>query len=244
MGTRSNETDLIPQVIKEINSGLIDCFELFLVPQNNRLVFDKKFLEIAYLIPFSVHFPHEWYDVNLSKKEDEEKNSKLLQDLVEIMADNSCIRSATIHLGSVQQDGDTEKAKNQSLSLLNKYIIDKDSIGIENTPQVGFNDKFPNGVKCLYNYGHEDIGDFSVCLDIDHMAEMSKATKETTLSILNSFNGKNIKHYHCTDTSLIKYLPIDGEVIIETPRKSTTSIEENLKDLRKWKLALDKMGYI
>ncbi len=225
------------EAIRIYNEGVFDYIELYVVPETINTLQKWKKLKI----PFLIHCPHFAHGFNLAKKEKQESNRKIFEE-VQQYADTLNAEYIVIHGGI---DGDIRETAVQ-LALFNEPRA-----LIENKPYVAL----PNRMKGEFCRGYniaeikavQEISGCGFCLDFGHAICAANSLKQEPYSYIEQFLKLNPQMYHLTDIEdmtsvydshphlgtgeldikrILKMIPDNKYITVETVKNS----KENLND--------------
>lgn len=180
----------IHDAVKYYEQGLYSYIEVYAVPGS----YDRYVSMWAALkIPFVIHAPHFVHGLNLSKKECELDNQKILQESLR-WADALDASFVVVHPGI---GGDSEQTAEQLKKFFDKRIL------IENKPYHVL-PAFAGNQICV-GYSPEQIAEVMMvsgvgfCLDAGHALCAANALGEDPYAYLEQFNKLKPAMYHLTD---------------------------------------------
>lgn len=189
----SNNTDFYLKEAKKLyTQGFFDYIELYVVPNTIETISEWKFSGM----PFTLHAPHFTHDVNLAKKEHEEINFKIFEEVKQFSKELNA-QYIVVHSGI---DGSMEETVRQL------RIIKLDNMFIENKPYRALPNKmkgeFCRGAKFEeIKYVIDEIG-CGFCLDVGHAICTANALKLNPYEYLEKFNLLNPSCYHLSDNEI------------------------------------------
>lgn len=240
----SNNTDnYLFEAEKLYKQNIFDYIELYVVPNTIETIFKWKDLDI----PFTLHAPHFAHGVNLAKKDNEEFNFKIFEE-VKQFADGLNAKYIVVHSGI---DGNIEETARQLKTFKDSRIL------IENKPYKALPNKM-KGEFCRgatfeeIKYVISEVG-CGFCLDVGHAICSANTLKEEPYEYLKNFDTLNPTCYHLSDnlidTEFDKHLHfgqgnydlkkifgiIDTEknIAIETNKGSNENLNDFVEDV-KW----------
>lgn len=245
MGLRTNEPQLISEANGLFKSGLVDFVEIFVIPEADSIHFQK--LEM----PLTIHAPHDSSGVNLCDPSKLELSKGLINKAVQI-GERLNAKFVTCHSGHINKNYDYKNAMDgmiDSLTLLNHK-----SLCIEN---LTFNAVI-DGMICTC-HKPEDVQEIvkktklGFCLDLNHAYKAAVSLGQEPKGFIGRFMELKPSYFHLTDGNMHQnqdeHLPLgQGDydlkfmkecvnrskskmAVIETRRKSHTSLEENVRDI-------------
>ena len=213
--------------------------ELYIVPESY-----ENYIKLwkSLDIPFIIHATHYRHNMNLGKSDSWPKNLELTKE-VQKFADQLTSEIVIYHPGI---NGCIEETVNQ----LNK--IDDNRIFIENKPFIAINESFlcngnsPEEIKFIM-----DNTGVKFCYDIGHGICSSNSRHVNVYTDLEKYLDLNPKMFHLTDGNfldvydkhyhfgkgtydikkILKYIPDNSSITIETYKDSTEDLEDFKKDI-------------
>ena len=229
--------------------GTFDYLELYVVPgsQESLPIWEKLRNDLD--LPFAIHAPHSFHDVNLADAANSAANAKAF-DEVKLFADMLGAGKIIVHGGWCPEDGDPAAALAQLIAQL-KSLADERFL-IENKPYLPIN----NLPRRLVGSTPDEIRSViaaakcGFCLDIGHAVASANAHAADWRAWLADFlslkptmfhlsdilaNSKLDQHLHFGTGTLplaevVSMLPRDASVSIETKRDSTDNLNDFAKD--------------
>lgn len=243
----SNNTEVyLTEAKKLYEQGIYDYIELYVVPVTLETISKWKKLEI----PFTLHAPHFAHGVNLAKKESEEFNFSVFEEVKQFYYELAA-EYVVVHSGI---DGDIEETVKQF-----KKIISSDSQPInyliENKPFKAIPNKML-GEYCRgttieeINYVINETG-CGFCLDIGHAMCTANTLKIKPYDFLTKFNNLKPQCYHISDNfidseydkhlhfgegnynfkDIFNIIDTNKNIAIETNKNSKENLDDFIKDL-------------
>lgn len=244
-----NTQDYLPLVEELYEKKLFDYVELYILPGNLDKLEDWKKLNT----PFGIHAPHFQHGMNLSKAENFENNLKLYEE-VKKYADELKANYIVFHSGT---DGDYKETAKQLLHINDPRTV------IENKPYKTLpfidGDYYVGGkveeikyiintVKCKF------------CLDIGHAVSAANALNVEPYGYIEEFMKLKPSMFHLSDINilsdmdqhlnygqgtldferLVKILPANPTITIETNKKSKENLDDFVCDAKFLRSKLNK----
>ncbi len=223
--------------------GWFDYIELYIVPNCIETVNKWKTLKI----PYNIHFPHFAHSVNLAKREFNESNFNIYQE-VKKFADELNATNIVIHGGI---DGNIEETARQLKSFNDKRFL------IENKPYKALPNKM-NGEFCRgatieeIEFVIKESGS-GFCLDIGHAICAANSLKEDPYEYISKFQKLKPVCYHLSDNfidsefdkhlhfgngnydfkKIFSLIDLTNNIAIETNKNSKTDLNDFIEDV-KW----------
>ena len=220
--------------------GFFDYIELYIVPGNqNRL---KNWLNLN--IPFDIHAPHFAHNMNLSKKEYLESNLEYYKE-VKLYAD-------ALESDVIVFHGGTDGYLDETIRQLN--LINDVRTLIENKPYKVM--PFINGkhyVGCTPDEIKNILSGVNCgfCFDVCHALCVERSLGLPTYTLCESFVDLKPKRIHLSDHNILeeldyhlnygkgsidferilKIIPADVAITVETPKSSKTDLEDFKQDV-------------
>lgn len=236
-----NTDNYLHEAIKLYEKNIYGYIELYVVP--NTLEYLEKWQDLK--IPFIIHCPHSAHGFNLAKKEKQENNRKIFEE-VKKYADALDAQYIVIHGG---MDGDIEETAIQ-LALLNESRA-----LIENKPFVAL----PNRIGGEYCRGYNideiktviDTAKCGFCLDFGHAICAANSLNQDPYEYIEEFLKLNPQMFHLTDIEditsiydshphlgegeldiarILKLIPNEAKITVETIKNSKTDLDDFIND--------------
>ncbi len=236
-----NTDNYLHEAIKLYEKNIYGYIELYVVP--NTLEYLEKWQDLK--IPFIIHCPHSAHGFNLAKKEKQENNRKIFEE-VKKYADALDAQYIVIHGG---MDGDIEETAIQ-LTLLNESRA-----LIENKPFVAL----PNRIGGEYCRGYNideiktaiDTAKCGFCLDFGHAICAANSLNQDPYEYIEEFLKLNPQMFHLTDIEditsiydshphlgegeldiarILKLIPNEAKITVETIKNSKTDLDDFIND--------------
>lgn len=236
----SNNNIYIKEAIKLYKAGIYQYIELYVIPGSyDEMIALWKGLDI----PFIIHAPHLFHDVNLAIKEKRASNKRLLADTFKF-ADALEAKSIIFHAGTA---GTVEETATQLKSLSEKRSV------IENKPYLALDEKnicngnSPDEIKYII----EKTG-AKFCLDIGHAISSANSHKADPIGYIKAFQELKPLMFHFTDgdykseldrhdhfgsgnypvKQIMKMLPKDCSITIESVKGSESRLDDFANDVK------------
>jgi deoxyribonuclease-4 len=235
----STDTQLIPDAAVLFSKGVFSYIELYIIPGSFEETIDKwKGLAASFVI----HAPHSFHDVNFAKSEKWQGNQRRFIE-AQRFADALSSTIIIIHGGN---NGTFEEALRQ-LALL-----DESRMALENKPKVGLDDDECVGFSPEEFQKAFDSGVIKqTVLDFGHAVCAANSLKLNYLNLIRELAGFNPVVFHLSDgdassekdthfnlgkgnmniSGFISNLPDGGLVTLETPRNTSTGLEDFVSDI-------------
>ena len=227
------------EAIKLYKDKVFDYIELYVVPGHLDLI--DKWKEIG--IPFDIHAPHFAHNMNLSKKEFEKENFNKYLEVKEYA--NKLTANVIVFHGGI--NGDYKETARQIKNFHDDRIL------IENKPYRPLS--MPEGSRCIGSKYDEikyilETANCGFCLDIGHAVCAANSQGIDPYKYIGEFVTLNPKRIHLSDihidtlfdehlnyrqgnldfNKVIKMVPNDIRITIETKKKSQVDLEDYVKD--------------
>lgn len=230
----------IEEAFRLYKEGIYSYIELYAVPDSY-----NKFIELwkNLDIPYVIHAPHYLGGMNLARREDKNKNFKLIEEVVKF-ANSLNVKKIIFHPGVA---GDIEE------TVLQLNEIDDNRILIENKPYFSLDGSFvcngnsPEEIKFIM-----DMANVGFCLDIGHAICSANASKIEPLDYIKQFIILNPDMYHLTDgdyrgiydrhdhfgrgtfpiETILSILPHNCFITIETEKDLKDNLFDFIKDIK------------
>ncbi len=253
VGIRTSELELLEEAKKLYDKGLINYIEI-IVKSNLNTEQASRLCKLR--IPLVIHGPYFSSKVNIADESLFEYNWQQVKQAYEL-AEKISAKYFILHPGFKDHLSKSFKGGPETtLTFLRKFkeIETKPKILLENNPYIGENNyrmyfSNPEEYKEIISLG---IG---ICLDFRHAATVAANLNKPLNLTLQEFSKLNPKYSHISGgpladkneicTSFLEYNEYDWKLIknlvdstdsqmltIETPRKSKTSLAENIRDLK------------
>jgi deoxyribonuclease-4 len=238
----STNLNYIPIIRDLFDRKIFDYIELFTVPGSLETVAYWKSLDI----PFVLHAPHSAVGLNPGDNARREDNSELVRQ-VDVFFHALSPEFVIFHPGV---DGSLDEAIAQFRFYGERFPAMYQKIVIENKPQRGLNDE-----KCL-GASPREIDQLlkgtgrGFCFDSTHAICYAQSAKLPWKNVLKDFMllkpvifhicdghyAEKDAHLHLGDGEydldhIIRMLPLDGMVSLETPKDSRDNLNDFIKDV-------------
>lgn len=236
----STNVELIPEALRLMKQGLYDYVELYIIPGSFRQTINSwKALDVSFVI----HAPHSFHGINFAKAEIWENNLKNFRE-AQLFADGLDSDIIIVHGGN---NGSLDETIRQI------GLLDEDRIVLENKPLRGLNGEFcigcsPDEFKEIFETGILK----GMVLDFGHAIYYSTCRGLEPRSVIAEFNKFSPSLFHLCDgiysshidvhlnigkgdfdiRELLRFLPENAMLSLETPRVSEDSLQEFIDDVR------------
>jgi deoxyribonuclease IV len=176
----------VKEAIRLFEKGIYHYIELFVISGS----YDKFINLWKHLnIPYVIHAPHSYAGLNTAKKEDRNKNLKLINEILKFAND----LNAEIIIFHPGVEGEIEETAFQLCQINDTRVV------VENKPYVGLKDEICNGAtieEIKFVLQKAKVG---FCLDVSHAIISANAQGLEQFSYLKAFNELRPKIYHLSD---------------------------------------------
>ncbi len=229
----------IKEAISLYKQGIYNYIELYTVPDSyNNFIDLWKTLDIPYII----HAPHYYGGLNLARKENKDKNIRLIGEVIKF-ADSLKARYIIFHPGVA---GDINETVLQLNEIADSRIL------IENKPYYALKD----GLVCNGSSPEEikfimEMANVGLCLDMGHAICSANVYKIDPLDYIKGFINLKPMMYHLTDgdytglydshkhfgignlpvKAILDILPLNCYITIETEKNSQDSLSDFVEDI-------------
>lgn len=239
-----NDSVSVNDVKKLYVDGLFDFIELFVVPGS----FKKAAEAWSGLdVPYYLHAPHSYAGLNMSLRQNEEKNRALIGE-VELFRKTLRPRGIVFHSGI---KGTVEETIRQILLYKSSYAELFDCALIENKPKIGLNGELCIGASPTEIKEIVSNTNMGFCLDVGHAAYYAAWAGLSCKDVINDFLAIEPCLFHlsdgdvksCSDMHLnfgegnfelewiMRRITSESSVTIETKRSPSGNFESYKKDV-------------
>lgn len=232
------------EILRLYREDVFQYVELFVVPGSSDTIPVWK----RTLLPIILHAPHSYKGFNPSLPENEEGNIRLLYEVTEF-ANELKASSVIFHPGI---NGTIEETIRQYRSFSSRFPTVFKNAMIENMPKTGLEDE-----TCV-GYAPQQVAriaretDMEICLDFGHAVAAATAMNVDYKTLISEFLALEPALFHLSDGHaesvydehlhlgqgnldlgwMLRQLPIDFGVSIETVKDSPDNLDDFVADAR------------
>ena len=244
----------IKPAIELYGKKILDYLELYVVP-GSATEYLSKWEEVN--LPIILHAPHSNAGFNLSLKDVGFKNRSLIRE-VEVFREALNPKSVIFHPGT---NGSMEETIRQVNMFKNEFPGLFDLAVMENKPKMGLNGEICVGASPEEMKKALDETELGFCLDIGHAICYAAWGKMEYKNIIDQFIKLKPKMYHLSDgdvrsqtdmhlnfgkgnfdlQKIIRMIPQDAYVSIETNKRSQTDLDDFKEDALYFRMHADEL---